>query len=142
MWYKFNDVIQKAFCIYCWWLAGAIYMAWLTFYTKEIGNFSIACKISILIIYILNIISCTRFFRVRIPMYSTTSQFTFLGTRNFPWIGNRELKLWSLTTPNSRNYKLNLSQFTVFPIYSIVNWEENRELEVLLHRYKTVNLRG
>ena len=35
MWYKFNDVIQKAFCIYCWWLAGAIYMAWLTFYTKE-----------------------------------------------------------------------------------------------------------
>ena len=50
------------------WLAGAIYMAWLTFCTKEIGNFSIACKISILIIHILNIISCTRYFRVRIPM--------------------------------------------------------------------------
>ena len=30
-------------------------------------------------------------------------------------------------TSNSRNYKLNLSQFTVFPIYSIVNLEENHD---------------
>ena len=33
-------------------------------------------------------------------------------------------------TSNSRNYKLNLSQFKVFPIYSIVNWEENHEFWV------------
>ena len=60
--------------------------------------------------------------------YSVTSQFTVLYLFN--------------NASNSQNYKLNLSQLTVFPIYSIVNWEENRELEVLLHRYKTVNLRG